>query len=376
MSGHKVSRVHDEFIKRVCFGCVERLGQRPELDFKLPAGGSVPVLFSSLVSISDQSSWRWRQQTSKSAMFLASLVCQKIVWSTFSSNIIAQWKIVWSTFSSNIIAQWSDVSNDNKHGIIMAAKFERGYEERFESAVSKIYLCVICFNVFKDPVMCHDNEHLFCRACITTHIKNSQTCPSCMDELTVETLREAPRFVKDCLSEFKIRCEFFTRGCGFIELGKLEKHVEECGYAPVICSNEGCELEVNKRDLIHHETAVCEHRRVKCHNCEEMRKDLDKVNAKFDELNETLKQINANLTAQNGKLDRLGATVRLLQRDHNNRAKYEDKTECYGCTEDLFDDHGDDDNEHTRFENVQTRFTSLGKGKKQRKKVKNFSVFD
>ena len=48
MSGHKVSRVHVEFIKRVSFGCVERLGQRPELDFKLPAGGSVPVLFSSL----------------------------------------------------------------------------------------------------------------------------------------------------------------------------------------------------------------------------------------------------------------------------------------------------------------------------------------
>ena len=34
----------------VALACVERLGQRPELDFKLPAGGSVPVLFSSLVS--------------------------------------------------------------------------------------------------------------------------------------------------------------------------------------------------------------------------------------------------------------------------------------------------------------------------------------
>ena len=32
----------------VALACVERLGQRPELDFKLPAGGSVPGLFSSL----------------------------------------------------------------------------------------------------------------------------------------------------------------------------------------------------------------------------------------------------------------------------------------------------------------------------------------
>ena len=53
VSGHKVSRVHVEFIKRVCFGCVERLGQRPELDFKLPAGGGVPVLFSSLDQTDD-----------------------------------------------------------------------------------------------------------------------------------------------------------------------------------------------------------------------------------------------------------------------------------------------------------------------------------
>ena len=35
----------------VALACVERLGQRPELDFKLPAGGSVPVLFSSLTLI-------------------------------------------------------------------------------------------------------------------------------------------------------------------------------------------------------------------------------------------------------------------------------------------------------------------------------------
>ena len=55
MSGHKVSRVHVEFVKKVCFGCVERLGQRPELDFKLPAGGSVPVLFSSLVQPTENS---------------------------------------------------------------------------------------------------------------------------------------------------------------------------------------------------------------------------------------------------------------------------------------------------------------------------------
>ena len=53
MSGHKVSRVHVELKKfvLVALACVERLGQRPELDFKLPAGGSLLVLFSSLEDI-------------------------------------------------------------------------------------------------------------------------------------------------------------------------------------------------------------------------------------------------------------------------------------------------------------------------------------
>ena len=191
----------------------------------------------------------------------------------------------------------------------MAAALNQGYDdERFESVVSKNYHCIICFNVFKDPVMCRNNEHLFCRACITEHLTNSKNCPMCMDELTIDTLREAPRFVTGCLAELKIRCEYFNRGCGFVELEKLENHVKECDYAPVVCSNEGCNLEMNKRDLIHHETAVCEQRRVKCHNCEQMQQELKKVNTKLDNIetrfaqfNETLKQINANIAAQNSK---------------------------------------------------------------------------
>ena len=35
------------------------------------------------------------------------------------------------------------------------------------------------------------------------------------------------------------------------------------GFAPAIFSNEGSQLEVNKQDLLRHETAVCELRRVK-----------------------------------------------------------------------------------------------------------------
>ena len=151
---------------------------------------------------------------------------------------------------------------------IASSVYDTGYEdELFQYPVGPSLHCCICTNVIKDPVMCH-NEHIFCRACITRHLMNYHTCPTCMQPLTVETLRQAPRGIRNLLSELQIRCEFFNRGCGkFVQLGDLERHVADCGFAPAVCSNAGCQLEVNKHDLLHHETAVCELRIVKCHSC-------------------------------------------------------------------------------------------------------------
>ena len=169
--------------------------------------------------------------------------------------------------------------------------YDTGYEdELFQYPVGPSLHCCICTNVIKDPVMCH-NEHIFCRACITTHLMYSHTCPTCMQPLTVETLRQATRSVRNLLSELQIRCKFFDRGCGkFVQLGDLERHVADCGFAPAVCSNEGCQLEVNKQDLLHHETVVCEQRRVKCHSCNDIKREMDTVKA--------------NLAAMNEKLDR------------------------------------------------------------------------
>ncbi len=170
------------------------------------------------------------------------------------------------------------------------ASYVTGYDdERFEQVVSQSFHCIICTNVFKDPVMCRHNEHLFCRACITRHLMNSQTCPTCMEPLTVDTLTQAPRGIRNILAELKIRCEFFDRGCGkFVELGDLERHVADCGFAPVVCSNAGCQLEVNKQDLIHHETAVCELRRVQCHNCDKLSQEMDAMKVNMAAMNEKL----------------------------------------------------------------------------------------
>ncbi len=66
--------------------------------------------------------------------------------------------------------------------------------------------------------------------------------------------------------------------------------VKEGGFAPVVCSNEGCEFVVNQRDLIHHESVVCERRRVSCHNCAELQIEMDTVKK---ELNKKLHRTGA-----------------------------------------------------------------------------------
>ncbi len=186
------------------------------------------------------------------------------------------------------------------------ASYDPGYDdERFQQIVSQSLHCCICTNVIKDPVMCH-NEHIFCRACITRHLMNSQTCPTCMQPLTVETLRQAPRTVTNLLSELKIRCEFFDRGCGkFIELGDLERHVADCGFAPAVCSNEGCQLEVNKQDLLHHETSVCDLRRVQCHSCNDIKREMDTVKVNLAVMNEKLHKNEKKLEGIEGKINKI-----------------------------------------------------------------------
>ena len=185
------------------------------------------------------------------------------------------------------------------------AVYDTGYDdERFEQIVSETLHCIICTNVIKDPVMCQRNEHLFCRACITIHLMYSSTCPTCMEPLTVETLRQA-RTAMNLLSELKIRCEFFDRGCGkFVQLRDLERHEADCGFAPAVCSNDGCHLEVNKHDLLHHETAMCELRRVKCHSCNEIKREMDTMKATLAAIKEKLERNEKTLGRNEKKLNR------------------------------------------------------------------------
>ena len=178
-----------------------------------------------------------------------------------------------------------------------------GYEDsRFERDVDENFHCSICYNVLKEPRMCRNNEHIFCATCITQHLKvNSQTCPECNEHLTIDTLRRPQRLVSNYLSKLKINCDHASRGCPqFICLEELETHVAACGYAPVLCSNAECGMEINKQDKVYHESEVCEFRRVKCHDCAQIQEVVGRLENKVVELDGklgTVQEVNTKIKA-------------------------------------------------------------------------------
>ena len=108
------------------------------------------------------------------------------------------------------------------------------------------------YNVLEEPGTCRNNDHVFCLSCIT----------ECDEHLTVDTLRR-PRVLNNILSKRKINCDYASCGCPeFTCVEDMETHVKNCGYAPVLCSNENCGEKINKRERVHLEAEVCEYRKV------------------------------------------------------------------------------------------------------------------
>ena len=168
-----------------------------------------------------------------------------------------------------------------------------GYDDsRFEKDVDEEFHCSVCYNVLKEPRMCRNNEHIFCLDCISEHLKvNSETCPECNEHLSLDTLRKAPRVLRNYLCKLKINCDHAIRGCPqFICLQELETHVSNCGYAPVLCSNAECGMEINKQDKDHHETEVCEYRRVKCQDCGNIQEIIGRFEERIVELDRKVEE--------------------------------------------------------------------------------------
>ena len=208
----------------------------------------------------------------------------------------------------------------------MASNYSLGYDdERFEKTVDQNFHCLICYNVLKDPVMCRRNGHCFCRGCITEHLRrNAHKCPTCADELTVETLAEVPRIVKNYLNELNIRCDHYDRGCReLVQLQNLQRHVAECGFSPVVCKNQGCGETISKRDRTYHESELCQFRKLECHNCGEissmmagmetkvanLHTNQANMETKINNINTEIRNVNTRMGYMDTKLENINTKI-------------------------------------------------------------------
>ncbi len=60
---------------------------------------------------------------------------------------------------------------------------------------------------------------------------------------------------------------------------------------------------VNKRELIHHESTVCEYRKVKCHNCVKIEKEVEGVNEKMEGMKEKMEGMKKQMDGLASKKD-------------------------------------------------------------------------
>ena len=177
--------------------------------------------------------------------------------------------------------------------------------DRFKISIDKNFLCPICADVLKDPVQCQ-NQHYFCKECIKKHLEtNAKSCPICVQDLSEETLAEAPRILTDYLNGLLISCDHSERGCTEeVPVSGLKSHVRECDFRPVVCTNEKCGQTFNQKDLADHVTNECEYRIVHCLECDDdmiykkfgkhacvLSKDLNKMGLEWSELKNVLGEI-------------------------------------------------------------------------------------
>ncbi|KAM9305948.1 RING finger protein 151 [Gastrophryne carolinensis] len=139
-----------------------------------------------------------------------------------------------------------------------------GYDlEIFAESPDDDLLCSICHGVLRCPVMVACS-HIFCRKCILQWLKRQQTCPCCRTEVRGKTFVQMHK-LKRKINRLQVKCPNEPNGCPAIfPLWRSEEHEESCAFSLVCCSNDGCPVEVLRRDICEHSQG-CQYWRDMCH---------------------------------------------------------------------------------------------------------------
>eukprot|EP00948_MAST-09A_sp_MAST-9A-sp1_P002379 g2379.t1 len=71
-----------------------------------------------------------------------------------------------------------------------------------KSAIAKELQCSICSSLLCSPVMLEECQHLFCETCLLEWFVRKEVCPLCQAQIDPETVRKAPRIVRNLLQVY------------------------------------------------------------------------------------------------------------------------------------------------------------------------------
>ena len=148
--------------------------------------------------------------------------------------------------------------------------FNKSGAEDLDISGDKQFLCQLCDNALKDPVVSTCCGLTYCKICINNWIKTHNKCPNDEKELNESQLTKLPNVLINLLNSMSFRCDYSKDGCHLkIKFTEMSKHLSFCAFNPNrLCAD--CELTLDSE-----------------HNCI---KGLKIKNIGLNEENEKLKQ--------------------------------------------------------------------------------------
>ncbi len=123
-----------------------------------------------------------------------------------------------------------------------------------------------------DPRECNKCRKGFCKSCINEYIDQliageyAICCPNCSSR-SFKLVDPHPLLQKQ-LSIIEAQCENSDKGCTEILSYKdIERHMKQCQYATLKCTNFGCEAEMFQKEFETHSQS-CEFRTIRCDKCD------------------------------------------------------------------------------------------------------------